>query len=70
VGFTAGTGEGFENQDVVDWTYSNTFDPINSLRYLSLADLTNGDVRSNVRSLRPANFAVDEGAAVQAGSSL
>jgi hypothetical protein len=28
VGFTAGTGAGWENQDILNWQYVNTFDPI------------------------------------------
>ncbi|MGB7760188.1 MAG: L-type lectin-domain containing protein [Bryobacteraceae bacterium] len=28
VGFTAGTGSGYENQDIVDWQYTNTYAPI------------------------------------------
>ncbi len=29
-GFTAGTGAGYENQDLLNWIYSNSFNPINS----------------------------------------
>jgi hypothetical protein len=35
VGFTSGTGSGFENHDIVDWTYTNTYNPINSVPALS-----------------------------------
>ena len=28
VGFTAGTGSGFENQDIINWQFTNTFAPI------------------------------------------
>ena len=28
VGFTSGTGAGFDNHDIVDWQYTNTFNPI------------------------------------------
>lgn len=27
VGITAGTGSGFENHDIINWEYYNTFDP-------------------------------------------
>jgi hypothetical protein len=30
VGFTSGTGDGWENHDIVDWTYTNIYNPINS----------------------------------------
>jgi hypothetical protein len=30
VGFTSGTGGGFENHDIKDWQYTNTFSPIGS----------------------------------------
>jgi hypothetical protein len=30
VGFTSGTGTFYENHDIVDWTYTNTYNPINS----------------------------------------
>jgi hypothetical protein len=31
VGFTAGTGEGYENHDIVDWEYTNAFAPFSGL---------------------------------------
>ena len=52
-GFTAGTGGGFENHDILNWRYDNTYDPTTQGTQQALPSLTSPSLTSPPLTLPP-----------------